>query len=359
MDYDTRFNLVQRIVAGYQIIEIQNKVLRVNDPNIFHLYEADNFYKKMLEKFQFEDFPSFEQTEIILRDRGILIGSSVTEIESLQKQIKELEASLPKLEFKSTEKKITKQSIEILQGKIQKLNSRKNSLIFFSAEYLAKIEKFRYLLCSLAFYKDQPLWSSYDNLLKDDDRFVNNLIHKVFFEDQLGTKELRELARSEPWRNIWLAATKVSNLFNRSISELTDLQRELVIWSMIYDSVYESADTPSEDVIDNDILLDGWFKNQHEKRQKNRNKESADHLLSNNPKIRDAQEVCLMVDTPEDANKVYNLNDQTSKQKITANFDAVQEKGILKECHLPTVQKDLQMQYNRMLKDRMNEVAKG
>ena len=65
----------------------------------------------------------------------------------------------------------------------------------------------------------------------------------------------RQIARNDPWRSMWANGKKQSEVFGRGAVELTKDQLALCSYSGMYDSVYESPDSPDEKIIDDDELF--------------------------------------------------------------------------------------------------------
>jgi len=159
-------------------------------------------------------------------------------------------------------------------------------------------------------------------------------------------EKIRLLAHNEPWRSIWVASKKSGNLLSRPMTEMTDYQRILISWSLIYDSVYESSDCPSDETINNDDLLDSWLMKQSEKRKKELSK--GDSSFTTSEKILGAGEISIMVDSEEDAKRVYEMNDVTSQQLVKKRQDLIKDKGSVIEGHMPDTKIDLQLRKNRI-----------
>lgn len=356
MDFETRSKLIQRIISGYQFISYGDKKYIVHDPSLLETYVSSNYFEEVYDSLLLDDVPSVEFTQLLLSERQLWSMKQESELEKLIVLIKDLQKRLPDLEFRSNEKKQHLLTIEAAKRRIEKLSREKNNLIFNTAEYVAKIEKYKYILFLTTYTEDgNRVWIDFIDFQKEDDKIISFLVNKVFFDSNIDTIIIRELARSDPWRNLWVSATKISHLFTKSVTELTELQKDLVTWSMIYDSVFESMETPTEDVINNDVLLDAWFEQQHKKRQDQRgNKEG---FITNNEKIRNGQEIGVFVDSPEDAQKVYNLNDRTSKEILERNLEKIDREKEVKEINLPGKRKELLMQANNLYRDKMNAMS--
>ena len=124
------------------------------------------------------------------------------------------------------------------------------------------------------------------------------------------------------------------------MSHMTDWQRALVSWSMLYDSIYENPDCPSDEVIRDDRLLDAWMEDQHEKKARERGQNSMETNKHKN--------VGVLVDSPDDARKVYKLNDTSTQNKLRQREKYIQEKGHAKLAELPDVAQELRLEKNRL-----------
>jgi hypothetical protein len=130
--------------------------------------------------------------------------------------------------------------------------------------------------------------------------------------------EIRELARSEPWRSVWMTRNDTGcDLFLDAKSRiLNDNQKNLVVWSQMYDNIQESMDCPSDDVISDDDMLDGWFTVQSKKRDQERT-ESEFENSTKSDKIRNSEEVFVVAGGAfGDADRIENMNDIGGKMTI-------------------------------------------
>lgn len=154
-----------------------------------------------------------------------------------------------------------------------------------SAEHSAEQERGMYFLqCStLTFPEMEPLWSTFKDLKNEIQTiFVGQLMRLFYNATLLEERDVRRVARSGYWRAKWLGAKKnrgVKTLFNNEMYDLTVDQFRLMYWSQIYDSAFESMESPSDDVIDDDKLFDRWLDEQHQKRKQERKKSAFDQKV--------------------------------------------------------------------------------
>ena len=133
---------------------------------------------------------------------------------------------------------------------------------------------------------------------------------RIHHKEKIEQTEHRELARTDPWRGIWMNSQDVEAIFNRRASELTSEQQQLVGWARLYDSLSEAHEPPAQGVIGDDDALDGWLSKQKRKRENEQNKFKLDGFDENH---QGSDEVYIMAHSPEEANEIHNLNDPYSK----------------------------------------------
>ena len=163
----------------------------------------------------------------------------------------------------------------------------------------------------------------------------------------LSDTSIRELARTDPWRSMWSCYKSGSKLMDNSVSIWTDHQKRLVAYSVFYDNIYEAHDCPSDDVIDDDDMLDGWITLKKREIAKEKEKNAINNRLGESAKH---QEVFIPVDR-EDVNKVYSMNDMYNRTIIQSRLKTIQEKGIVSEHELPDVKQERYMQKTNMMKE--------
>jgi len=170
-----------------------------------------------------------------------------------------------------------------------------------SAEYRAECERGSYFLrcATLSFPDMDQIWSSMDILKAETDtRLVANLMRAYYDESIADEASIRRVARSGFWRCKWMGSKEnrgVKTLFDREMYDLTLDQFRLVYWSQVYDSAYESMESPSDAVLEDDKLFDRWLEEQHQKREQGRKKSAFDQKVSAMNKTGDAHEVSLSV----------------------------------------------------------------
>ena len=168
----------------------------------------------------------------------------------------------------------------------------------------------------------------------------------------LSEKAIREIAKTEPWRSLWiLSESKVFELFANKGKELTPDQRNLLIWSRMYDNIHESMDCPPDEVIEDDDMLDGWLLIQKKKREQEQVQNEVANKTSNS-KISNSDEIFVMAGTQEDANKINSSNSFHNQQIKKQRMQIVQQQGEAKDLDFPDQQLKMRQKSNQMFKDK-------
>jgi frataxin-like iron-binding protein CyaY len=344
LNKDKIHQLCYRIITGYQPVIFLDDLYIVYDPKPEHYYLADIYCENIKEDFVSEGLLSQDESVEILIHKGLWSPDYDKQIDFLSKDFTNILRNIKDCQFKSNEKKRWEELAKANRKKIEELSNKKNTLLTNTIEYLLKIEKYKYLLFLNTYKNNKRVWENEkDFYLLQKENIVNFLLKKTYLNFDIDSKSIRLIARNDPWRVIWRSSTKTGSLFKHSASEMTEYQKELVTWSILYDGVYESLDCPDDSVIENDDLLDAWLIEQQEKRSK----EKKDKFSTENAKINNSNEIGIVVDSPEDAEKVYNLNDRAGLQRIKDRQKALTNKGTLKEHELPDMKRDIKMMVNQ------------
>ena len=168
----------------------------------------------------------------------------------------------------------------------------------------------------------------------------------------LSESKLRDLARNDPWKSLWITRenSKLSLFANPQNTELTYNQKNLLIWSQMYDNIQESLECPDKEVIEDDDMLDGWFILQNKKREKERLEKEFENE-TNNEKIKNASEV-FIVSNKDRASKINDMNDPMAKIIKQQRQAALNKNEILEERDLPDQKRNIQMMITNQMKGK-------
>jgi hypothetical protein len=169
----------------------------------------------------------------------------------------------------------------------------------------------------------------------------------------LTDSQSRDLARNEPWKSLWLIRenTKIQLFNNPQDSELTYNQKNLIIWSQMYDNIQESLDCPTKEAIDDDDVLDGWFIIQAKKREQEKFEQEVS-ANTKNEKIKNASEVFMVAKNEKDAVRI-NESNSIHSQSIKRQREAmIKRKGTVAQHNFPDERLNIQAQQNSQFKGK-------
>ncbi len=262
------------------------------------------------------------------RSKEKLISLHKAEIQQLEKQ--------RSLYVKADNKgKMMKFHTDIIKArnKLNALEAEQNSYTTNSMETFADTVRANYTVSRMTLQPDgRMVWRTYQDFLADTDvPLLASIIDGLNAVLIINEAQIRKIARYPNWTIMWGASKNSGDeLFGVPSTEYTSEQALLCYWSMMYDSVYESMDRPSDKIIEDDEALDKWFEDQRDKRDKEKRKSSVGKQdvfdgHKRGPAAR--QEQFVMANTELDANDIYDLNDQWTLAQIQRETKQIEESG--------------------------------
>jgi len=332
--------LFARIVTGQAVIALSNKTqVILKDPSIFEKQLADVMYDQEMETLLDDGLYTSEEVMEKMQKYGLWTTEYTTLEKQIPIEIRSVSEEIAKCKFRSISKSALIRRKENLEKKYSEIQRIKNSMLHNSADAIANHIKHKYLIYLLTYNINMKQYFSnvsFEEYLDVYDREVQEILDHGFYPKNIEEKDIRKLARSEPWRSVWLTAQKTGNLFGKPSIEITDLQRALITWSLIYDAAKESTNCPSAEIFDDDDAFDAWLASQSNRDDKN------DH----GPRIlkdTDGTDIGIMAETVEDAQRVYAMNNTTVKKNIVKNNKVIAERGQIEAGMLPDAQQLLRM----------------
>jgi hypothetical protein len=155
--------------------------------------------------------------------------------------------------------------------------------------------------------------------------------------------DLRALSRYGKWRMIWASGKNEGGIFGTPSSLLTDSQQSLIAWSKLYDNVNESMNAPSDEVIEDDDMLDGWIINEQNNRKNSSNIDSKYN--------KKGQEVYVVAETQEDADRVNRMNNRDGSFIKNQRMAVLQKSGVVNEENMPDSKQKMVIQANNQFKE--------
>jgi hypothetical protein len=258
-----------------------------------------------------------------------------------------------------------RKGLEKSEAEANKLNFLRHSHDYLLRLAIAQGAKERYLLgCSLFCSDGTPYWKD-DEGWDTPDAFLTHIQIKLN-KQTLSLKDIREIARTEPWASFWSMQKHCEKIFKVSPIELNDDQRTLVIWSSIYESIREHPDNLQDYVVEDDDMIDGWM---IIKRKERESTHVSKETLTKNEKILRATEQFYMappgsLDPSAKFTTVEEVNDFLGKENTPEALDLLKQRtsviktrGEVKEAALPDVALQNKIAYNKALAEKSKAVS--
>ena len=324
-----------RIIKGRLSMRLGDLVLCVREPDSNIIEESYIAYDEAHKKAYFAG--SYVESQILelLMENELWSPFDDQKADELEDKIEELKVAAFKTFFDKKKLRGIKSSLRHLEEHMIKYKSKKTAWDHLSCEGAAQFARSAWIIENTTFHKDKPYdWCQYS---------VSNVMN-IYNENRIGAATYRKIARSDPWRMMWSNSKKHGNLFGGPACEMTNDQLALCSYSAMYDSVYESTDSPNEKVVEDDDCLDGWFVVQKRKYEKDKKQREVDDLIKN-PKIANSQEVFVMASDQQAANEIYDLNNPIGRSIIKSREQQISnsdEQISFQQFH--DVKRDINMQ---------------
>lgn len=354
MDHQEKASLIRRISHGWDMRYVdfnQDRIfVKFIDPSSELILESDFIYREAEEKARVNGLLTHDEAMDLLRSEGKWNSDMDKKEIQLQQSIKGFKTQINKLKFQKIQRKKVQMALEESENGLRELAKIKNQLESSTIEHFSEVARRRWLMRRSVEIKDPE---SKDLIFSE--KFIEKCIWIYYDKSVPKMSQVREIARSEPWRMYWtLSKETATPTFGSFATNITEAQYTLVLWSRIYDFAFESENRPENEVVDDDTKFDAWYEKEIERiEETNKNNQN-----SKSGNWKDGQEVFIPADV-EGARDVYSMNSQHNRQKIKGRQAAINKEGQITEANLPDIKKDLIMQANRANAQGVIERSKG
>lgn len=334
---------LSRILSGYYIISFENISYKIIYPDINTKYEAELYVQAEYEKNKFNDWIRDEDLLSWMVDMGIWNWDGDNQLKKVEENIDNLKVDLYKSLLRPAEQKRIRKQLITQKSLLSSRTQLRHSFDHITLNGYIENLKNQYLLVKSIYTLDNNL--VFSNFEDSDSTQIQSISSKIN-EYNIDMSTFRKIARSDVWRNYWSA--NKNNVFNKSSVEMTDEQKTLVVLTRMYDGAHEHPECPPDNVFDDDDMFDGWLIYQRKEMEKSRNKNRNEKLLDGK-KIGNAQEVFLMANTQEEAQAIYDLNDDTHRRIIEERDRYIAKNNTVPDSELPDIKRDIQIKVNENL----------
>lgn len=323
--------LAARVVAGAVPLRTSAGRFFVCAPSPRDRLLSQEAYREAWEAARQDGSYSPGEAVSLLVKEGLWSAEDDQKLSGLPKDIDTLKSALYLAYFRSKERERLREELARARAQLHELETRKSVYDHVTCEGVAGLARARMLMgCSLRTERGKRVFST----LKFWDG-VSALLDEAleaYSAEGLGEGEARELARTEPWGSLW-ASRRAGGLFGRPVSRWSDEQRLLVKWSFRYDTVWGHPERPPDEVVSDDDCLDGWWVEQRKKADTR----AGHNVINSLGEAGKKGEVFIPADTPEDARKVYSLNDPEARSRVKSKFSYIGKVGTTHDHQLPDV----------------------
>ena len=339
MELRDREFFVYRTTAGYLKYKGDNLTLYIHDPTVEELYDAQEYALECYEDSLFSGMYTRENMLNVLRDRKLWSDRDEDKLKGLPKEIEDLKVKMWESILQSNTRENLRKHLRLAEKQLDKIIEKKHAYDIYTCEGYASYVKVCWIIEHCTRFKDGSQFDWEDLSLFA----LMSWWHSFYPSEQ----EIREIAKTEPFRTRWGASKE--QIFNKKGFELNDIQTGLILWSKLYDGVQENPDCPSDDVIQDDDLFDGWLISERREREAEKKKNDAEAYDM------DHDEIFIPAQTQEDMNRIDDLNDPTSRMVKQQRHNQIEQEGSVKHGDLGDIRRDKQMKANEQYRHK----AKG
>jgi hypothetical protein len=340
MESTQREFFIHRIVSGSIHIDIDGKDYYLRNLNKYDRYKAQLVYNKAVKEAELSGLWNEDEVLEMMLVNGFWSSIQEQLMIDHQNNIEEFKVALYEAEFQSNTRFAIRTKLNSAKKELDKLSSQRHAFDYLTTKSIGLMTKLHFTICN-------GLYDSLGQKVYKGDEWDNGIIDHIDYcidtinSGRLTETEYRELARNEPWRLTW-NTSKNSTLFDIPASEYTEEQKMLVFWSRLYDQINEHSEAPSDEVLEDDDMLDGWLIRQKKLREKSKAKQAGENLIKNS-RIRDSDEIYLMAQTQADADKIHAMNDAAGEIARKTTMALINKHGSVKHSQLPHVQQLIMM----------------
>lgn len=345
MEGSRREHLVARICAGYLRFKISPDICLIIKPlTVDQKYIAQEIYSEAYEKAFEDNILTDEEILEMLKRNGLWASIDDRRLEQIPKDIENKKVELFESYFSSEAREATRGFLRKAEAQLIKTMQKRHVYDSSTCDGYASYYRWNWMIENCTYYENGDEYDWLQASLSD--------VLSYYQENMLGEQECRELSRTEPWRSIWNSGKKSDSIFGKPSVVFTAEQNMLITWSSMYDSIAESSECPSDEVIEDDDALDGWLILQRRKREAQMGKSSAEKVIGNE-KIANAGEVFIMTgNKQEDMDRISALNDPHVQAAKKSRFKALKDGGKPIEVqNLPDVRQDIKMESHNKMRD--------
>jgi hypothetical protein len=299
--------ILYRIILGYYYIEIDDKQYKIIAPSFDIKYKAEVLYDKTIEENKYDKrWLTDQEIEYYLLTNNIWNKKEEEKLKTIEKSIEDTKIDIFQNFLNSPTKTKLKKELKSLQSQNNNLLALKNSMDYLGIKDYATSVKNEFIIRNCIYnLKGELLFDPEE----DDCRYskLHSFIKEIV-QNNISAQDVRSLVKSDLWRSY-----SASCVLEKDIINITDDYKYLISLHKMYDNARQHPEAPSEDIINDDDALDGWFLFQNRKSANEKKKNSVLSKINHN-KL--GQHNFVFTDSEAEAKEILNAN--SPKERIFA-----------------------------------------
>jgi hypothetical protein len=360
MEAHERERLAIKLLSGITFFIFEEKRYKIINPTPEQLLLAEEIALEDSVRVSFKQLLSEEEAKEYLHNKGIWTYQDEEAMEEAEKTLEDLKEALFKSLFNKKAQDSIRRKIKGIKGSIMEGFSRKYSISSMTLEFHRKDIKNQFLAAVCTFDEDNKRLYTEKGFGTTDSTLMEKA-HEARENDIITQEQMRDIARSEPWRSYWMVSKQnlfgnpSLNLFGPTQSEaviipsshLNPYQRAMVGVCKMYDNAAQHPDCPDDEVLDEHDMFDGWMIFENRKREKEKKKKRIDEIADQK-----GDELFVFAETHEEGQEIYDVNDDTEKMRLKGRFQQI------KSSETPLDEADL-LDVKIQLRNQMMEQVRG
>lgn len=338
MELARRELLVARIVAGYVRFTVDGIKCSVRQGGSLCSFDAAQIYADTFEEAFLDGVLTDEDCLLLQKKLSLWDDEREKLLEQLAQNIDDFKVELYRASLRVGEKRTIKKALNAAREERSRLQGEKQSWSHLTCAGLAYLAKLRYQAGETLLVEGKKIDDFWHGQFS---HFIDGAVDALT-SSRLNESDLRDLARNEPWLSTWSVRGACKSVLPSCASELTDEQKQLLLWTQFYENAQGAQDCPPEEVFDDDDSMDGWAILRRREAQKNATQRRVDSASGD--KIKSSQEVFLPANNADEARKISELNSEAAARVKKQLLTNVAQKGRLEEHERSDVIKRAQME---------------
>lgn len=335
---------LSRILSGHYTFIYDKQRYKLIYPDMEVKYDAEIYAQEIYDDNKFNDWITDEEIVDFLISVGLWTLDGDQALDRITKDIEDKKVELYNTLLDPNKSKFVRRQLNNLNQLYSKRYEIRHSFDHLTISGYANLLKSQYILLNSIYDTNNKKIFDFSKTI--DYKIVND-ISTIINSHTIDIKTFREIARSDTWRSYWSANKE--KVFDKATINWSDEQKTLVVLTKMYDSAYEHPECPTDQVIEDDDMFDGWLIIQRRENEKSRSKARSEKLLKDK-KLGNAQEVFLVANSADEAKNIYNLNEENSRGIIRERQTILSDPSVqLKESDLPDVQRQMILESNQKL----------